>query len=99
MELQMTRKVYRADHCGSLVRPQKLRTARLDFRRGRIAAKELAPVEDEALLAALKLQQEAGLKIFSDGEFRRDFWLSAVSDEFFEGMENQGIDYARHPYL
>jgi 5-methyltetrahydropteroyltriglutamate--homocysteine methyltransferase len=46
-----------------------------------------------------KLQQDAGLKIYSDGEFRRDFWLSAVSDEFFDGMENHGIDYTRHPYL
>jgi 5-methyltetrahydropteroyltriglutamate--homocysteine methyltransferase len=93
------RVVYRADHCGSLVRPPELRTARLDFRRGRISAQQLAEIEDRCILAALKLQQDVGLRIFSDGEFRRDFWLSAVSDEFFEGMENSGIDYTRHPYL
>ena len=91
--------VYRADHCGSLVRPQQLRNARLDFLRGRIGAADLAKVEDECILAALKLQQDVGLGIYSDGEFRRDFWLSAVSDEFFEGMENEGIDFVRHPYL
>ena len=91
--------IYRADHCGSLVRPQELRTARLDFRRGRISARQLADIEDRCILDALKLQQGVGLKIFSDGEFRRDFWLSAVSDEFFEGMENSGIDYTRHPFL
>jgi len=91
--------IYRADHCGSLVRPQNLRTARLDFRRGRISAQQLSDIEDACILAALKLQQDAGLKIYSDGEFRRDFWLSAVSDEFFEGMENAGIDYRRYPFL
>src|SRR4029078_11850535 len=91
--------IYRADQCGSLVRPQNLRTARLACRRGRIAASQLSKIEDECILAALALQKEAGLKIYSDGEFRRDFWLSAVSDEFFEGMENKGVDFVRHPYL
>jgi 5-methyltetrahydropteroyltriglutamate--homocysteine methyltransferase len=91
--------IYRADHCGSLVRPERLRTARLEGRHGRISAEHLSDVEDACILEALKLQQDAGLQIFSDGEFRRDFWLSAVSAEFFEGMENQGIDYTRYPFL
>jgi 5-methyltetrahydropteroyltriglutamate--homocysteine methyltransferase len=91
--------IYRADHCGSLVRPQNLRIARLDFRRGRISEQQLTEIEDACILAALKLQQDAGLKIYSDGEFRRDFWLSAVSDEYFAGMENEGIDYTRYPNL
>jgi 5-methyltetrahydropteroyltriglutamate--homocysteine methyltransferase len=95
----MAKTVFRADHCGSLVRPAQLRSARLDYRRGRIGATQLAETEDACILAALQLQREAGLGIFSDGEFRRDFWLSAVSDEFFDGMENEGIDYVRHPYL
>jgi 5-methyltetrahydropteroyltriglutamate--homocysteine methyltransferase len=95
----MSNIIHRADHCGSLVRPEKLRTARLDFLRGRIGASQLADIEDECILAALKLQRDVGLGIYSDGEFRRDFWLSAVSAEFFEGMENEGIDYIRHPYL
>ncbi len=65
----------------------------------KISAQALRDIEDDCIVAALKLQQDTGLKIFSDGEFRRDFWLSAVSDEFFSGMENQGVDYTRHPYL
>jgi 5-methyltetrahydropteroyltriglutamate--homocysteine methyltransferase len=95
----MTKPVYRADHCGSLVRPPELRTARMDFLHGQIERPQLREIEDRCILAALKLQQDAGLQIYSDGEFRRDFWLSAVSDEFFEGMENHGIDFTRHPYL
>jgi 5-methyltetrahydropteroyltriglutamate--homocysteine methyltransferase len=95
----MPKAIHRADHCGSLLRPEKLRVARLDFRRGRIGAQQLAEIEDECILSALQLQRDVGLGIYSDGELRRDFWLSAVSDEFFDGMENEGIDYVRHPYL
>jgi len=95
----MTKPIYRADHCGSLVRPQKLRKARVDCLHGKVGKEQLRAIEDECITSALKLQQEVGLRIYSDGEFRRDFWLSAVSDEFFDGMENHGIDFTRHPYL
>ena len=95
----MTKPIHRADHCGSLVRPKKLRTARVDYLHRKVGKEQLREIEDECIETALKLQEEAGLRIFSDGEFRRDFWLSAVSDEFFAGMENHGIDFTRHPYL
>ena len=91
--------VYRADHCGSLIRPEKLRKARADFVHGRIDHSGLKEVEDAAIREVLALQREAGLDVYSDGEFRRGFWLSAISEEFFEGMENEGIDYVRYPFL
>jgi 5-methyltetrahydropteroyltriglutamate--homocysteine methyltransferase len=91
--------VYRADHCGSLIRPEKLRQARADFVHGRIDHSRLREVEDAAIRDVLVLQREAGLDVYSDGEFRRGFWLSAISEEFFEGMENEGIDYVRYPFL
>lgn len=97
--MTVSRTIYRADHCGSLIRPQKLRDARLQFRRGKISEREIEAIENEAILDALKLQREAGLKIYSDGEFRRDFWRSAVSDEFFEGMDKGEIDLQRYPFL
>jgi 5-methyltetrahydropteroyltriglutamate--homocysteine methyltransferase len=40
-----------------------------------------------------------GLDIHSDGEFRRAFWNGAISDSFFDGFEDRGIDYARYPFL
>ena len=46
-----------------------------------------------------KLQRDAGVTIYSDGEFRRAFWLSAISDKFFHGFEDRGIDYSRYPLL
>lgn len=45
------------------------------------------------------MQREVGLPILSDGEFRRDFWLSALSDEMFAGLVNDGGDLVKHPSL
>lgn len=95
----MTKPVYRADHGGSLVRPQPLRNARLQYRRGQISENELTEIENISILNALKMQVDVGLPIFSDGEFRRDFWLSAVSEEYFEGLLDQGVDLVKHPFL
>jgi 5-methyltetrahydropteroyltriglutamate--homocysteine methyltransferase len=95
----MTKRIFRADHCGSLIRPDKLRRARLDRLHGRIGEAELTAIEDAAIVDVLKMQRDAGLEIYSDGEFRRAFWLSAISDEFFHGFEDRGIDYVRFPFL
>lgn len=95
----MTNRIFRADHCGSLIRPDKLRKARLDRLHGRITAAELIKIEDETILDVLKMQRDVGLEILSDGEFCPVFWLSAISDEHFEGFEDRGIDYKRFPFL
>jgi 5-methyltetrahydropteroyltriglutamate--homocysteine methyltransferase len=95
----MTKRIFRADHCGSLIRPDKLRRARIDRLHGRIDDAELIAIEDAAILDVLKMQRDAGIEIYSDGEFRRAFWLSAISDKFFYGFEDRGIDYVRYPTL
>lgn len=95
----MSKRVFRADHCGSFIRPERLRAARIDRLENRIGEAELTAIEDEAILDVLKLQRDAGIEIFSDGEFRRANWVAAISDRFFEGFEDRGIDYARYPFL
>jgi 5-methyltetrahydropteroyltriglutamate--homocysteine methyltransferase len=95
----MAKRTFRADHCGSLIRPDKLRRARIDRLHNRIGDAELTAIEDEAILGVLKMQRDAGLEIYSDGEFRRAFWLSAISDKYFHGFEDRGIDYVRFPFL
>jgi 5-methyltetrahydropteroyltriglutamate--homocysteine methyltransferase len=95
----MPKRVFRADHCGSLIRPARLRKARIDRLHGRIGEAELTAIEDEAIRDVLKMQRDAGLEIYSDGEFRRAFWLSAISDKLFDGFKDRGIDYARYPFL
>jgi 5-methyltetrahydropteroyltriglutamate--homocysteine methyltransferase len=71
---------FRADHIGSLLRPQSLLDARAAHQAGRLTLEELRRAEDEAILRVLELQRQAGLQIFSDGEFRRTSWVSGLPD-------------------
>jgi 5-methyltetrahydropteroyltriglutamate--homocysteine methyltransferase len=65
---------FRADHVGSLLRPQRLLQARDDYAAGAIAAAELRAIEDESILDAVRKQEAVGLLSASDGEFRRSSW-------------------------
>jgi len=65
---------FRADHVGSLLRPQHLLTAREDVAAGRIDAAALRSIEDAAIAEAVAMQEEAGLQTATDGEFRRASW-------------------------
>jgi len=76
---------YRADHVGSLLRPPELLQARKDFSEGRITGEQLRDVEDRAVLQALGLQQQVGIGIYTEGEYRRSGWSNAVR-ESVEGL-------------
>src|SRR6266436_1381248 len=65
---------FRADHVGSLLRPQALHAARARHRKGEIDHAALRAVEDQCIKEAVKLQEDAGLQAVTDGEFRRDWW-------------------------
>jgi 5-methyltetrahydropteroyltriglutamate--homocysteine methyltransferase len=65
---------FRADHVGSLLRPAELIRARQDAAAGTITAGELRAVEDDAIAAAVRRQQEVGLAAVTDGELRRESW-------------------------
>ena len=73
---------FRADHVGSLLRPQELHDARDKKKRGEITAAELKEVEDKAIRDAVKLQEDIGLKVTTDGEFRRAFWHLDFLEQF-----------------
>ena len=64
-------KTIRTDIVGSLLRPAALKAARRRFDEGGIDAEELRAIEDEAVRAAVALQEAAGLDVVSDGEMRR----------------------------
>ncbi len=61
----------RTDVVGSLLRPAAVREARVALDEGRIAAPALHAIEDEAIRAAVRLQEAAGLDVLTDGEIRR----------------------------
>lgn len=70
---------FRADHIGSLLRPRALRDA---FRRHATGALDDAAfrrVQDDAIREAVKLQEDCGLQVATDGEFRRiSYWEKFV---------------------
>jgi 5-methyltetrahydropteroyltriglutamate--homocysteine methyltransferase len=86
-ELEYTGKVisfpYRADHVGSLLRPQKLLAA---FDDPDVSPEQLKELEDEQILRVLERQKDLGFKIFTDGEFRRRGFMS----DFYESVA--GLD-------
>ncbi|MFM9884464.1 MAG: hypothetical protein ACKVQT_15680, partial [Burkholderiales bacterium] len=92
------RTTYRADHCGSLLRPQALRNARREHALGRLDAGALREIEDQSILDVLAMQRSVGLSIFSDGEFRRKSWHHAL-ESAFEGIMSDGPEYDRLPEL
>jgi 5-methyltetrahydropteroyltriglutamate--homocysteine methyltransferase len=65
---------FRADHVGSLLRPQRLKDARERFQRNEITKDELRAVEDDAIREVVKKQESIGLQSITDGEFRRAFF-------------------------
>jgi 5-methyltetrahydropteroyltriglutamate--homocysteine methyltransferase len=66
---------FRADHVGSLLRPEAIAAARAQhFNDGTLSAEELQAVEDAEIPALVRMQQDAGLQVVTDGEARRSFW-------------------------
>ncbi|HXO09115.1 MAG TPA: hypothetical protein VN880_13835, partial [Solirubrobacteraceae bacterium] len=65
---------FRADHVGSLLRPQKLLAARGQFAGGQISAEQLRAIEDDAIRDVVQMQHDVGLQSATDGEFRRASW-------------------------
>jgi len=76
---------FRADHIGSLLRPPELLQAREAFAAGTINAEQLREAEDQAILKAIELQLEAGVHVFTDGEYRRGIWYGPLG-EAIEGL-------------
>ena len=65
---------FRCDVVGSFLRPGVLKQARADFAAGTISAEQLKTVEDVAIRDLVAKQKAAGLKVVTDGEFRRSYW-------------------------
>lgn len=65
---------FRFDIVGSFLRPDFLKKAKADFEAGTITAEELTDIENQSILDLVKKQKAAGLKVITDGEFRRSYW-------------------------
>ena len=77
---------FRADHIGSLLRPQQLRQAFRRHAANEIADDEFERIQGDCIRAAVRMQEEIGLEVTTDGEFRRgSYWVRFV--ERTEGLE------------
>jgi 5-methyltetrahydropteroyltriglutamate--homocysteine methyltransferase len=71
---QRTSPPFRADHVGSLLRPPAIKAAREQRARHEISVEALRAIEDREIEKAIAKQEEIGLKLATDGEFRRAWW-------------------------
>ena len=81
----------RTDVVGSLLRPPELLEARAARDRGELTDEELERVEDAAVDDALRLQEDAGLQVVTDGEMRRLSFQSQLP-EAVEGFGEWDLD-------
>ena len=72
--MQRTRAPFRADEVGSLLRPQSIKDARARREKAEIGPDELRKVEDMEIEKVVHRQASVGLKLATDGEFRRSWW-------------------------
>ena len=65
---------FRADHVGSLIRPDALIKAREATDKGALPAAELMRIQHDAIRGVVRLQEELGLRLVTDGEYNRHSW-------------------------
>jgi 5-methyltetrahydropteroyltriglutamate--homocysteine methyltransferase len=92
MQITKGRPPFRADHVGSLLRPAALRQAFRQYGACQIKDPEFAKVQDECIRDIVLKQEALGLKVVTDGEFRRgSYWGRFV--ERVEGFSVKTADF------
>jgi 5-methyltetrahydropteroyltriglutamate--homocysteine methyltransferase len=90
---------FRAEHIGSLLRPDELLRQRARFSRGEIGQAELTEAENSAIREAIRLQEQLGFRFVTDGEFRRRSYhsffyrqLGDITIDVVDGAPISGAD-------
>lgn len=87
--------LFRADHIGSLLRPRQLREAFRAHSTGKIPEAEFRAAQDQAIRDVVRLQEDCGLQVVTDGEFRRiSYWEKFV--RLTEGLEVRDAVFTFH---
>ena len=85
----------RYDIVGSFLRPNAIKEARAKYAEGKLALSELRKVEDEEIAKLVEKEAAHGLKIVTDGEFRRRWWHLDWLKEF-DGFTTKHLDKERN---
>src|SRR5579863_3304146 len=80
--MQREKPPFRADEVGSLLRSAPIKEARAKREQGAIAAADFKAIEDREVEKIIKKQEEVGLSLVTDGEYRRSWWHL----DFFWGL-------------
>ena len=72
----------RAHHVGSFIRTESLIKAREDAAQDKISNAELHKVQEAAIREVVKMQEDLGLKVVTDGEYNRGSWQRDFLLEF-----------------
>ena len=78
---------FRAEHIGSLMRPGELLRARERHAAGKLDREALREIENEAIARVVKLQEDVGLQVVTDGEFRRGTYSDAFTSAGISGVK------------
>jgi 5-methyltetrahydropteroyltriglutamate--homocysteine methyltransferase len=81
--VQRTKAPYRADQVGSFLRSEPLKEARGKREKGQISAADLKKVEDTEIEKLIRKQEDIGMQLVTDGEYRRAWWHF----DFLEGLD------------
>src|SRR6516165_10408306 len=83
---QRAKPPFRADQVGSILRTAPLKDARAKHAKREISDAQLKEVEDREIEKAIKKQEEIGLQLATDGEFRRSWYQFDFMKEL-DGVE------------
>ncbi len=86
--------VLRVDQVGSLLRPPALREAAMQHMQGQVSDEQLRAVQDAAVRGVIAAQEEHGVPILTDGEFRRRTFIDSVATSV-SGMEQWREGWAK----
>jgi 5-methyltetrahydropteroyltriglutamate--homocysteine methyltransferase len=90
--VQRTKAPYRADQVGSFLRSEPLKQARGKREKGEISAADLRQVEDTEIEKLIRKQEDIGMQLVTDGEYRRAWWHF----DFLEGLDGVESYKAEH---
>ena len=79
--------MFRVEHVGSFLRPERLLDAVRGHKASRIDGDRLKEIQDDCVREIVAFQESIGLPTITDGEFRRRSWSAG----FIDAVEGFGL--------
>jgi 5-methyltetrahydropteroyltriglutamate--homocysteine methyltransferase len=79
--------MFRVEHVGSFLRPQRLLDAARAHKTGDMGEREFREIQDQCIRDIVAFQESIGLPTITDGEFRRRSWSAG----FIDAVEGFGL--------